>query len=225
MTWASGSRSRPRRDPRQLPHRRDRDEPAGRRHRAVSADDDAPLDPHTSRRVSALTGSRRPPPTTHSSTGRRPGSRTGSPHSATTSPQKSRTSPSATRSLPTARSPPSITVLGFLIVAMSMVGLANAITMSIIERTREIGILRCVGARARDVRRIFATEGVASCSPAGSRRPARLRARPHARLARLGIAACVSRSCSRPGTSGSRSPERSSSRCSSWCCRWSRRPV
>jgi ABC-type lipoprotein release transport system permease subunit len=32
--------------------------------------------------------------------------------------------------------------------------------MSIIERTREIGILRCIGARARDVRRIFATEGV-----------------------------------------------------------------
>ena len=55
----------------------------------------------------------------------------------------------------------SIAVLGFLIVAISMVGLANAITMSIIERTREIGILRCVGARARDVRRIFATEGVA----------------------------------------------------------------
>ncbi|HET8652177.1 MAG TPA: FtsX-like permease family protein [Gaiellaceae bacterium] len=55
----------------------------------------------------------------------------------------------------------SIAVLGFLIVAMSMVGLANAITMSIIERTREVGILRCVGARARDIRRIFATEGVA----------------------------------------------------------------
>ncbi len=54
-----------------------------------------------------------------------------------------------------------IAVLGFLIVAISMVGLANAITMSIVERTREIGILRCVGARARDVRRIFATEGVA----------------------------------------------------------------
>jgi putative ABC transport system permease protein len=53
-----------------------------------------------------------------------------------------------------------IAVLGFLIIAMSMVGLANAITMSIIERTREIGILRCIGARARDIRRIFATEGV-----------------------------------------------------------------
>ena len=61
----------------------------------------------------------------------------------------------------------SIAVLGFLVVAISMVGLANAITMSVIERTREIGILRCIGARARDVRRIFATEGVALALAAG----------------------------------------------------------
>lgn len=54
-----------------------------------------------------------------------------------------------------------IAVFGLLIVAISLVALANAITMSIIERTREIGVLRCIGARARDVRRIFATEGVA----------------------------------------------------------------
>ena len=53
-----------------------------------------------------------------------------------------------------------IAVFGLLIVAISMVALANAITMSILERTREIGVLRCIGARARDVRRIFATEGV-----------------------------------------------------------------
>jgi putative ABC transport system permease protein len=54
----------------------------------------------------------------------------------------------------------SITVLGLVIVAISMVGLVNAITMGVLERTREIGMLRCVGARARDVRRIFATEGI-----------------------------------------------------------------
>ena len=54
-----------------------------------------------------------------------------------------------------------VAVLGFLIVAISMVGLANAITMSVIERTREIGILRTIGARARDVRRIFAAESIA----------------------------------------------------------------
>jgi hypothetical protein len=53
-----------------------------------------------------------------------------------------------------------ITVLGLLIVMISLVGLVNAITMGVIERTREIGVLRCVGARAKDVRRIFRAEGV-----------------------------------------------------------------
>jgi putative ABC transport system permease protein len=54
----------------------------------------------------------------------------------------------------------SVAVLGFIIVAISMVGLANALTMNLLERTREIGILRCLGARARDIRNIFATEGL-----------------------------------------------------------------
>ena len=51
-----------------------------------------------------------------------------------------------------------IAVLGLLIVAISMAGLANALTMSVLERTREIGILRSIGARARDIRRIFSAE-------------------------------------------------------------------
>lgn len=54
----------------------------------------------------------------------------------------------------------SVVVLGFLIVAISMAGLANALTMSVLERTREVGILRTIGARARDIRRIFATETI-----------------------------------------------------------------
>ena len=54
----------------------------------------------------------------------------------------------------------SIAVLGFLVVAISMVGLVNSMTTSVLERTREIGILRCVGARRRDIRRIFGTEGL-----------------------------------------------------------------
>jgi ABC-type lipoprotein release transport system permease subunit len=53
-----------------------------------------------------------------------------------------------------------IAVLGFVVVIMSLVGLANAMTTNILERTREIGILRCVGAHARDVRGIFNTEGL-----------------------------------------------------------------
>jgi putative ABC transport system permease protein len=61
----------------------------------------------------------------------------------------------------------SIAVLGFLIVAISMVGLANAVAMSVIERTREVGILRTIGARARDIRRIFAAESVAIASLGG----------------------------------------------------------
>jgi putative ABC transport system permease protein len=61
----------------------------------------------------------------------------------------------ANRSLTT-----SIAVLGFVIVAISMIGLANAITTNVLERTREIGVLRSVGARAADVRRIFTTEGM-----------------------------------------------------------------
>jgi putative ABC transport system permease protein len=51
-----------------------------------------------------------------------------------------------------------LAVLGLLIVALGMAGLANALTMSVLERTREIGILRSIGARARDIRRIFAAE-------------------------------------------------------------------
>jgi putative ABC transport system permease protein len=54
-----------------------------------------------------------------------------------------------------------ITVLGMLVVAISLVALVNTITMAVLERTREIGMLRGVGARARDVRAIFATEGIA----------------------------------------------------------------
>ncbi len=53
-----------------------------------------------------------------------------------------------------------VTVLGMLIVAISMVGLINAITLAVLERTRETGMLRCIGGRGRDVRRIFASEGL-----------------------------------------------------------------
>jgi putative ABC transport system permease protein len=51
-------------------------------------------------------------------------------------------------------------VLGFLVVGISLIGLINAMTANILERTREIGVLRCIGARNHDIRRIFATEGL-----------------------------------------------------------------
>jgi putative ABC transport system permease protein len=53
-----------------------------------------------------------------------------------------------------------IEVLGLLVVAIALMGLVSALTMGVIERTREIGILRCLGARAGHVRRVFGAEGV-----------------------------------------------------------------
>jgi putative ABC transport system permease protein len=54
-----------------------------------------------------------------------------------------------------------VEVLGLLVVAISLMGLVGALTMSVIERTREIGVLRCLGARKRHIRRVFGAEGVA----------------------------------------------------------------
>ena len=54
-----------------------------------------------------------------------------------------------------------IQILGLLVVGISLLGLVSALTTSVIERTREVGILRCLGARARDIRRIFSSEAIA----------------------------------------------------------------
>jgi putative ABC transport system permease protein len=53
-----------------------------------------------------------------------------------------------------------IEILGLLVVAIALIGLVSALTMGVIERTREIGILRCLGARAGHVRRVFSAEGI-----------------------------------------------------------------
>jgi putative ABC transport system permease protein len=53
-----------------------------------------------------------------------------------------------------------VETLGLVVVAIMLMGLASALSMGIIERTREIGILRCLGARARHIRAIFTTEAV-----------------------------------------------------------------
>ena len=122
--------------------------------------DDGPGRCSASRPAPGRTGSRWSRPSRHSWTAPPACSRTDWRRSATRSASEityvaERDEVAANRSLTT-----SIAVLGFVIVAMSMVGLANAITTNVLERTREIGILRSIGARARDVRRIFTTEGV-----------------------------------------------------------------
>lgn len=52
-------------------------------------------------------------------------------------------------------------VMGVLIVAIGLIGLLNMMTMNVLERTREIGILRCIGAHSRQIGRIFRTEALA----------------------------------------------------------------
>jgi len=53
-----------------------------------------------------------------------------------------------------------IEILGLLVVAITLIGLVNALTMSVVDRTREIGVLRSLGARARQVRSVFGAEAV-----------------------------------------------------------------
>ncbi|MBX7111124.1 MAG: FtsX-like permease family protein [Dehalococcoidia bacterium] len=53
-----------------------------------------------------------------------------------------------------------LAVMGIPIVAIGLIGLVNMMTMNVLERGREIGILRCIGARGRDILRIFQTEAL-----------------------------------------------------------------
>ena len=53
-----------------------------------------------------------------------------------------------------------VEILGLVVVAIMLMGLVSALSMGVIERTREVGILRCVGARARHIRRVFSVEAV-----------------------------------------------------------------
>jgi putative ABC transport system permease protein len=51
-------------------------------------------------------------------------------------------------------------ILGLPVIAIGMIGLVNTMTMNVIDRTREIGILRSIGARARHIRRMIRAEGL-----------------------------------------------------------------
>ena len=144
-----------------LPHRRNREEPAGERDGALRPADDRASAARPAGRRERLLDQDGIARARRSSTAPPACSRTGSPALGyeVTSEIKyvaERDEIAANSSLTT-----TIAVLGFVIVAMSMVGLANAITTNVLERTREIGILRSIGARARDIRRIFTTEGIA----------------------------------------------------------------
>jgi putative ABC transport system permease protein len=53
-----------------------------------------------------------------------------------------------------------IELLGLLVVVIALIGLVGTLTLALIERGREVGILRCLGASARQVRRVFNAEAV-----------------------------------------------------------------
>jgi len=53
-----------------------------------------------------------------------------------------------------------IQLFGMMIVLISGVGLVNTLTMNVLERTREIGMMRCIGASGGEIRTIFGSEGV-----------------------------------------------------------------
>lgn len=53
-----------------------------------------------------------------------------------------------------------IQVMGVLVVGIALIGLLSTLTMGVIERTREIGVLRALGAGKRQIRRVFRAEGV-----------------------------------------------------------------
>ena len=50
--------------------------------------------------------------------------------------------------------------LGLIVVGIALIGLVGTLTLALIERTREVGILRCLGAGARQIRRMFNAEAV-----------------------------------------------------------------
>jgi putative ABC transport system permease protein len=54
-----------------------------------------------------------------------------------------------------------VAVMAVPIVLIGLIGLLNTMTMNVIDRTRDVGILRSIGASSRDVARIFRTEALA----------------------------------------------------------------
>jgi putative ABC transport system permease protein len=50
--------------------------------------------------------------------------------------------------------------VGSLIILITMIGLMSTLTMNVIERTKEIGMMRCVGSSSWSVRSVFGTEGL-----------------------------------------------------------------
>jgi putative ABC transport system permease protein len=53
-----------------------------------------------------------------------------------------------------------LTLLAFLVLGVSALGSASAASITVMERTREIGVLRAIGAQPRRIIRLFVSEGL-----------------------------------------------------------------
>ncbi len=51
-------------------------------------------------------------------------------------------------------------MVSFIVVLIVLIGLMSTLVMNILDRTKEIGMLRCIGAQSKDVRRVFSSEGL-----------------------------------------------------------------
>jgi putative ABC transport system permease protein len=51
-------------------------------------------------------------------------------------------------------------IVSLIIILISLIGLVSTLTMNILDRTREIGMMRCIGSGAGDIRNMFSSEGV-----------------------------------------------------------------
>jgi putative ABC transport system permease protein len=50
--------------------------------------------------------------------------------------------------------------VGALVMFITLIGLMSTLTMNVIERTKEIGMLRCLGSSSWSIRSIFGVEGI-----------------------------------------------------------------
>ena len=53
-----------------------------------------------------------------------------------------------------------LAILGLIAIAVASIGMFNTLTVSLLERTREIGIMKALGIRRSDVRRLFLSEAM-----------------------------------------------------------------
>ena len=53
-----------------------------------------------------------------------------------------------------------LAILGFVALSIAALGMFNTLTVSLLERTREVGLMKAMGMRSNEVRELFLTESL-----------------------------------------------------------------